>query len=586
MKTTAEAGAESTILPYYTGLNGVDLTTNTLFAYLFWLTMGVLALAVLGIRLAERLKRRHGRGSTTQWRWTPSIKKHLLYAPLFSKRHNREFRPLPSLNWGTLPSRPYAIFLTVYLALNLAAMLVLRLNRGNPNGYAVLAELRGRSGTLAVANMVPLVVLAGRNNPLIRLLGISFDSYNMLHRWLGRLAIVQIVVHVACWMSVASADGGLRHAFAIASRSGGLFLTSGMAGAIAAVVLLLLSVAPLRHAFYETFLNLHILLALALLATTWIHCASADVDRGLPQLPWIMAIVFIWLVERMARVVRTVWLHWPRGIASLALCEALPGQLTRLTVQLPRYVDVKPGTHAFLRIWGVDFWQSHPFSIAWVHHHHLHGPSGRRLLGPYKSDRSDAVTLLTFLVRARDGATRKLLDKAGRDEKGVRLPVTVEGPYAGYHDLGSYRHLVLIAASTGITHQLSYVKPLLEGCNAVRRLLLCWIIRDREWIEWVRPFMDAISRIPGSEHVVSFQVFITRHHGTIVGDTAAMPLVRLCSGRPDVARLVEEEVSCAGGDMCVSVCGAGALADDVRGAVRAVQGCRVVVDFIEECFTW
>ncbi|PFH62791.1 hypothetical protein XA68_11803 [Ophiocordyceps unilateralis] len=594
-----EVEAESTILPYYTGLNGVDLATNTLFADILWLLLGFLALVVLGVRISETMWARQRQASATsmpcreqahwktaQWPWMPSLKKHLLYAPLLRKRHNREFRPLPAVSFGTLPSRPYAILMVVYLAVNVAAMSVLQLNKGNPNGYAVVAELRGRSGTLAVANMVPLIILAGRNNPLIPLLRISYDSYNMLHRWLGRLVVFQIVVHAACWTDVAAADRGLKHAFAEASRNDSLFMRSGVAGAVAAVVLLLSSFSPLRHAFYEIFLNLHILLALAVLATAWIHCASADVDHGLPQRPWIMAIVLLWLADRLARVVRTLRLHWPKGIASAAVCEALPGDVTRVTVPLPRYMDIKPGTHAFLRIWGISFWESHPFSIAWVHH-----DTGLRLPGPNKPKQSDAVTLATFLIRAQDGMTRKLFERASSEPKGVRILVTTEGPYAGYHDLNSYHHIILICGSTGITHQLSYIKSLLEGYNAgtvaIRRLLLCWIIRDKEWMEWVQPYIDAISRIPRSEHVMSIQVFITQRHLPLeVATAATQPLVRVSSGRPDMARLLAEEVQRQLGATCVTVCGAGALADDVRCAVRAVQGTNSVVDFIEESFTW
>ncbi|RDA90283.1 hypothetical protein CP533_1499 [Ophiocordyceps camponoti-saundersi (nom. inval.)] len=594
----AAARAESTILPYYTGLNGVDLRTNTLSADVLWLLLGFLALIMLGIRFSDTIWARHRQASTasmpyaeqtewrtTQWWWMPSLKKHLLYAPLLRKRHNREFRPLPSVNWGTLPSRPCAIFMVLYLAVNVAAMSVLQLNRGNPNGYAVVAELRGRSGTMAVANMVPLVILSGRNNPLIPLLKISYDSFNMLHRWLGRLVVCQIIVHAACWTDVAVVDGGLKHAFAEASRNDSLFMRSGVAGCIAAVCLLLLSFSPIRHAFYETFVTLHILLASLIFITTWIHCASADVDRGLPQRPWIMAIVFLWVADRCARVVRTLYIHWPRGFASTAVCEALPGRVTRVTVQLPRYVDIKPGTHAFLRIWGIDLWQNHPFSIAWVDHN----TDPRYESGLEKATPPDGPTLATFLISARQGMTQKLFERASCNPKGIRLKVTTEGPYGGYHDLNSYGHVVLIAGSTGITHQLSYIKPLLEGFNAgtvaIRRLVLCWIIREREWMEWVQPFTEAISRIPRSEHVLSIQVYLTRRRSLDrLPDT--IPLVRLFWGRPDLPRLVADQVCQQVGAMCVTVCGPGALADDVRSSVRAVQGKDNVVDFIEESFTW
>ena len=42
---------------------------------------------------------------------------------------------------------------------------------------------------------VPLFLLAGRNNPLIPLLNISFDTYNLIHRWFGRIVILEALAH-------------------------------------------------------------------------------------------------------------------------------------------------------------------------------------------------------------------------------------------------------------------------------------------------------------------------------------------------------------------------------------------------------
>lgn len=43
--------------------------------------------------------------------------------------------------------------------------------------------------------MIPLVILAGRNNPLIGLLNISFDNFNLVHRWFGRIVVLQALAH-------------------------------------------------------------------------------------------------------------------------------------------------------------------------------------------------------------------------------------------------------------------------------------------------------------------------------------------------------------------------------------------------------
>jgi hypothetical protein len=50
--------------------------------------------------------------------------------------------------------------------------------------------------------------------------------------------------------------------------------------------------------------------------------------------------------------------------------------------------------------------------------------------------------------------------------------------------------------------------------------------------------------------------------------------------------LLKKEVHRQMGAMCVTVCGPGSLADDVRAATREVQDQGTVVDFIEESFSW
>lgn len=65
----------------------------------------------------------------------------------------------------------------------------------NGTRAAALSHLRNRTGTLSVINMIPLVVLAGRNNPLISLLSISFDNFNLVHRWFGRIVVLQALAH-------------------------------------------------------------------------------------------------------------------------------------------------------------------------------------------------------------------------------------------------------------------------------------------------------------------------------------------------------------------------------------------------------
>jgi hypothetical protein len=55
---------------------------------------------------------------------------------------------------------------------------------------------------------IPLFLMAGRNNPLIGLLGISFDTFNLLHRWFGRIVAAEAVTHVLAFLVANAATAG------------------------------------------------------------------------------------------------------------------------------------------------------------------------------------------------------------------------------------------------------------------------------------------------------------------------------------------------------------------------------------------
>jgi hypothetical protein len=81
------------------------------------------------------------------------FKKHFLYAPVFSKRHNKEFKLSSAINVGTLPTRFQLLFLTGYLGTNVA-FCVLSIDWSNSSFTTVAGQVRNRTGILAVVNMV------------------------------------------------------------------------------------------------------------------------------------------------------------------------------------------------------------------------------------------------------------------------------------------------------------------------------------------------------------------------------------------------------------------------------------------------
>lgn len=366
------------------------------------------------------------------------------------------------------------------------------------------------------------------------------------------------------------------------------FITWGLVATAGMVVIAIISPSPIRHAFYETFLNIHIILGFVAIFGVYLHLSIAN----LPQIPYIIAVGVLWLAERIVRITRIVYYNYSRNGWTNASIESLPGDACRVTLHVPKYVDIKPGTHAYLRFQTLNIWESHPFSIAWVAHQSPTPTRTEKALesqSPPRLDKSKATTDISFVIHAQTGLTRRLFTRASMcSPRTLTLRAAFEGPYAGHHSLDSYGHAVLFAGSSGISHQIPYVKHLIQGFSdqvvVTRKICLVWIVRDSEHLEWVRPWMDEILRLPGRRDILNIKLFITRPKNPreIVSPSAT---VQMSPGRPNIRHLLLNEVRNQTGAMCVTVCGPGGLADDVREATREVQQ-DGVVDFIEESFTW
>ena len=125
------------------------------------------------------------------------FKNHLIYAPLFRTRHNREMQLSSAINMGNLPSRFHGLVITGIIAMNVVLCVATYPYASSEKTLA--GVVRNRTGTMATVNLIPLILMAGRNNPLIALLRVPFDTWNLLHRWLGRIVVLESLAHVFAW---------------------------------------------------------------------------------------------------------------------------------------------------------------------------------------------------------------------------------------------------------------------------------------------------------------------------------------------------------------------------------------------------
>ncbi|KAK8194148.1 hypothetical protein M8818_007335 [Zalaria obscura] len=615
-------GEENAAIEQFTqGLTGVDQGANYLYANVLTLTLVGLCVLTFMMRLGNMgtAHIRHlltlsnpGRQSfwsRNQTSWWPKIKQHLLYAPLFKVRHNREIQLSSAVSIGTLPSRFHTLLLTVYIGTNIAYCCVLHYKHEKA---AILAELRGRSGELAILNMIPTILFALRNNPLIPILRVSFDTFNLLHRWAARVVTVEAIVHTAAYLANTLAAGGTKGLSISLSTS-----VSYMWGMVATVMLTLmvtLAFSPVRHAFYEIFINMHRVLALLAIIGTYIHIQAAN----LPQLPYLQLALAMWGFEWAARLYRIFYYNVSAktGVTRVTV-EALPAEACRVTFDLSRPFKFVPGSHVHAYLPSIGLWSSHPFSVAWVEHgartpqlelgdvemeklphfslpsYHKKNPSTLTLPVPEidlaTAPKSQTVSRVSLVMRARTGMTRTLYNKAASSPTGqITMKGGLEGPYGGHESLSSYGTVILFAGGVGITHCVSYVAHLLreynEGLCSTRKILLVWSVPNTEALEWARPWMDQILKMENRKEVLRIQLFITkpRNQNEVNSRTGT---VQMFPGRCNPSTIVDKEVVDRVGAMGVVVCGPGAFADSVRDAVR--KKVKVgSVSFIEEGFTY
>jgi hypothetical protein len=99
---------------------------------------------------------------------------------------------------GTWPTRFQSIILTAVIAANVILCIYGIL--WPDSEIEVFSMLRYRTGSIAVANLIPVMIMSIPKNPFIKLLKIPFDSMNIIHRNVAHLAIFEAIIRSLCYV--------------------------------------------------------------------------------------------------------------------------------------------------------------------------------------------------------------------------------------------------------------------------------------------------------------------------------------------------------------------------------------------------
>ncbi|RGP63771.1 ferric reductase transmembrane component 5 [Fusarium sporotrichioides] len=422
-----------------------------------------------------------------------------------------------------------------------------------------------RLGTFAYALTPFSVMLASRESILSLLTGVPYQSFNFLHRWLGWIIFLQSLVHTIGWTVIEAhhyqpqpevADKWIKQLYMIW-------------GCVAMILIFLLVVLAtpwgIRLTGYEFFRKSHYVLAMVYIGACWGHWQPLKV--------FMVPGLAIWLVDRMARLVRSWLIHYqylPDGSMGFRSASAditlFPdeqfGDITRLDFDHSQN-PWKPGQHFYLCFPKSSVWQSHPFTP---------------LSLPVEVD---GTVKHSYVFRARSGETRKIAQMAAKGS--ASISAVLQGPYGEDHteNLTPDVNVLCVAGGTGI----AYVLPVLlwlasQSPSANRQISLIWSVRRRHDVNWVR---SELAKLAAGPHSIEIKLYVTREDASpgtttdigtkdeITSDTQSLP--DFCDARhPDMGAVVSaflaQNVS---GRTTVFTSGPGGMISDMRTAVAGVN---------------
>ncbi|GEQ68745.1 hypothetical protein JCM33374_g2413 [Metschnikowia sp. JCM 33374] len=513
-------------------------------------------------------------------------RKYVTLPALIKKKKNHHQKFLGILNF-LVPSRLESLILSGFFWLTfLFNALKIGWSAGNPvfvtRYAAILRYVSDRTGVIGTM-LIPLLILtAGRNNFLQWFTRWKYSTFILYHRWIGRVVVALVFVH------------SMGYSMIYINRKTYLksmkreFIIYGVVGTVAGGLICFQGLLFLRRKFYEVFLIIHIMMAVAFILGTWKHIETES------YMAWLFASIAIWSFDRFVRLVRMASFGVPKATVTLLADDCL-----RVVVPKPKYWPSIPGGHAwvyFCHSW--YFWQSHPFTFL---------------------DSTVEQNKIVFILKTKKGATNYLTKKLSKlPGKTCSVRVCVEGPYGEACSVKGHDNVVFVAGGNGIPGIFSECYDLARRSvqNAKQRVKLVWVLREISTIEWVWEELHSLKNTK-----VQTTVYITRPEGgnehillermATREDTSSseekeekdsfskegkdiiellsehFPHITFKAGRPSMEAIVDEETEEAAKSAAFITCGHPIMVDDLRYAVvQKIDKTEKRVDFFEQLQVW
>ena len=491
------------------------------------------------------------------------IKPYLVYPSTIGTYY---VRPLPWL-LGNPPTVGQALYISMFFTLNLILSSV-NYSRSQPMPWGfgpreeTLAYIGYRTGHISYALLPLLILFSSRNNFLLWITNWSYSTYILLHRWVARIFATQAIIHSITLLLTYKGYGSYP------TDSTQPYWRWGILATVLTCAMLIFSHLYFRRLAYETFLILHILLAVFVLVGCWYHVILNFGHNFYDN--WLYAACAVWFFDRLLRVLRIA----NNGVRRAMVTE-IGANYVRVDVPGVRWAS-KPGYVAYAYFPALNPlrpWENHPFSI-----------NSTALFRSYKHALAATSTLSEY--SSSDGGRE--IEKQGENELETRVVHDVD------EIVGTTGVTLIIKKNTGLTRLLkshSRLLTLLDGPypqNPSSEILKCdhiLLIGGRIGITGLIGWIHAHPNIKLAWSVKSSAEALVHEMDVLLRDMAEKEVV--VGQRLHIEALLRSEVQAGYGKVGVVVCGPGGMCDEVRARVAGLgRGGNTVFELEVDSFSW
>jgi ferric-chelate reductase len=396
----------------------------------------------------------------------------------------------------------------------LAWVILLEFVNNDVEGAQHFTSLGVRAAWLGVAQVPLLILLAGKNNLIGAVVGVSYERLNVLHRWAARVLLVLVTLHMLfLHLSWNAYDlGPLEYATDSC-------IPTGWATYAILIWMNISTIAPIRNFSYEFFVVQHIITFFGFIIAVMMHLPST----ALYSRVYIYIPIGLYLMDRIIRSARYAWNNVRPGRATLT---ALDGGVTKLCIQSKAIKKWSPGSHVFLSIPKFGIGQSHPATILSVPTSH-----NGDLVFILKSHKGFTSRLLKS---AMNSSTSLLPTKEGQlsppsSVEQVSHVALIDGPYRSSHnDFAAFDTVLLVSGSTGTTFTLPILLDIAARVKKerlpVKRIIFLWIVKNTRWINWIsNELTSAAAALRDAGIELSIQIHVTCDDNFTTGDELQGP---------------------------------------------------------------